>query len=642
MSDRPLHGIPMRQLDRPAPSIAVREAGGVVYLSCGITYQPGLPSLIDHLAHAAEVRPTTTFLAERDPEGRWRYLTYAGAVRDTAAVATWLIRRGFGPGSAPVMILSENSIEHALMMLGALRAGVAVVPVSPTYSLGAEFARLRYALELIEPGLIYARDASRYEAALSVAAAPARRIVAGHDFRDLLHDIDDAAVRNRRSEITDDTVAKILLTSGSTGRPKGVVNTHGNIAASVQMIRQVGEPFRADRVHTVVDWLPWHHTFGGNAQFNHVLALAGTLYIDDGRPLPGQFSATIENLRAVCPTGFSCVPSVYGLLAEALENDADLRQKFFRNLRWLSYGGALLPQPLWERMQRLAVQELGERLPFGTGWGMTETTATGVAVYWNTERTGLIGLPQPGCTVKLVPSGDRFELRIKGPQVMPRYHRADELNAAAFDDEGFFRTGDAVRWVDRTRPIEGLEFAGRMAEDFKLQSGTWVQASLVRRDLVAALQPYVADAVICAPDHAWLGALIWLTVPDSDATRAALARQVAAFNASRQGGADTIARMLVLAEPPSIEQGEVTDKRSINQRRVMERRASDVARLYADPAEPTIIVPGTNSGFKASRSDAAKSKKQSSHKKRAKKEQDSWDGSQPALASSLSYGFFLF
>ena len=431
----------MRQLDRPAPSIAVRETGGVVYLSCGITYQPGLPSLVDYLVHAAEVRPTTTFLAERDPEGQWRYLTYAAAVRDTAAVATWLMRRGFGPDSAPVMILSENSIEHALMMLGALRAGVAVVPVSPTYSLGAEFARLRYALELIEPGLIYARDASRYGAALSVAAAPARRIVAGHDFRDLLHDIDDAAVRNRRSEITDDTVAKILLTSGSTGRPKGVVNTHGNIAASVQMIRLVGEPFRADRVHTVVDWLPWHHTFGGNAQFDHVLALAGTLYIDDGRPLAGQFSATIENLRAVCPTGFSCVPSVYGLLAEALESDADLRQKFFsESALALVWRCTAASTPVGAHAASSAVQALGERLPFGTGWGMTETTATGVAVYWNTERTGLVGLPQPGCTVKLVPSGDRFELRIKGPQVMPRYYRADELNAAAFDDEGFFRT----------------------------------------------------------------------------------------------------------------------------------------------------------------------------------------------------------
>jgi len=232
-------------------------------------------------------------------------------------------------------------------------------------------------------------------------------------------------------------------------------------------------------------------------------------------------------------------------------------------------------------------------LPFGTGWGMTETTATGVAVYWNTKRTGLVGLPQPGVTLKLVPAGNRLELRIKGPHVMPSYYRADELNAAAFDEEGYFRTGDAVRWVDRDRPIEGLEFAGRLAEDFKLLSGTWVQSSLVRRDLVAALQPYVVDAVICAPDHPWLGALVWLTGAEDAATRAALASNLAAFNASRQGSADTIARLLVLKEPASFEDGEVTDKRSINQRRVMERRASEMARLYAEPIDPGIIVPAT-------------------------------------------------
>jgi feruloyl-CoA synthase len=594
MLSRPLHEYPMRTLNRPAPCVEVRGADdGIVYLTCGVPYEPGLPSLIDYLARAAEIRPTTTFLAERDVSKQWRRLTYAAAQRDSAAVASWLIRKGFGPDSAPVMILSENSIEHAQLMLGAMRAGVAVVPVSPTYSFGHDLGRLGYALELTRPALVYAADPVRFAAALEYvkAKAPDTLTIAGDAFSELLQSVDATAVAARRPQIVDGTVAKILLTSGSTGRPKGVVNTHGNIAGSMQMVRLVSEPFDPERVTTIVDWLPWHHAFGGNAQFNGVLSLAGTLYIDSGRPVPGLFDATIENLREISPTSFGCVPAAFGMLAAALEKDADLRQKFFKNMRALGYGGALLPQPIWERMQRVAVQEIGEQLPFGTGWGMTETTATGVAVYWTTKRTGLLGLPQPGAALKLVPSGDRMELRIKGPHIMSGYYRADALNAAAFDEEGYFRTGDAVRWVDPSQPIEGLEFAGRIAEDFKLLSGTWVQASIVRRDLVEALQPFVSDAVICAPDRAWLGALVWLTMPDDARLRAGLGQKLAAFNQARQGSADTIARLLILTEPPSAEAGEITDKRSINQRLVIDRRTRDVAALYADRPDPRIVAP---------------------------------------------------
>jgi feruloyl-CoA synthase len=592
MMQSPLNEYPMRMLDRPARSVEVRRAANdVVYLSCGLPYEPGLPSLIDYLARAAELRANTTFLAERDESKQWRRLTYGAAWRDSAAVATWLIRAGFGPDSAPVMILSENTIEHALLMLGAMRAGVAVVPVSPTYSFGQDLSRLAYALDLTQPSLVYAADPARYGAALAKAKAFGTLTLAGDEFSGLLQTVDAQAVAARRRLIKDGTIAKILLTSGSTGRPKGVINTHGNIAAAVHMVRLVGEPFKEDRTSTIVDWLPWHHAFGGNAQFNGILALAGTLYIDTGRPVPGRFEATIENLREISPTSFGCVPAAFGALAAALERDADLRRRFFKNMRSLGYGGALLPQPIWERMQRAAVQEIGERLPFGTGWGMTETTATGVAVYWNTERTGLLGLPLPGSMLKLVPTGDRMELRIKGPHIMSGYYGADALNAAAFDEEGYFRTGDAVRWVDPARPIEGLEFAGRLAEDFKLSSGTWVQAGVVRRDLVEALQPDVSDAVICAPDQPWLGALIWLTAPDDAKLRTGLARKLAAFNHARQGSADTIARLLILKEPPSPEAGEITDKRSINQRLVMERRANDVADLYADHMDARSIAP---------------------------------------------------
>jgi len=582
----------MRVLERPAPKIDLRTTDdGTVYLSCGIAIEAGPPSLIEYLARATELRPDSTFLAERELTGQWRRLTYKQAWRDTGAIATWLIGHGFGPNKPPVMILSENSIEHALLMLGALRAGAAAVPISPSFSFGSDLSRLGYALDLIEPGLVFAQDAKRFAAALKHAEKPGRLITSPENFAEWLRESDENLLAARRTEITSDTIAKILLTSGSTGRPKGAVNTHGNLAASVQMIRQVAEPFNPDRVHTLVDWLPWHHTFGGNAQFNGVIAAAGTMYIDNGRPLPGQFEITLENLREISPSSFGGVPAVYAMLSDALERDADLRHKFFKNLRALMYGGALLPQPLWERMQRIAVQELGERLPFGTGWGMTETSATGVAVFWNIERTGLVGLPQPGVTLKLIPSGDRMELRIRGPQIMPCYYRAPELNATAFDEEGYFKTGDAVRWVDVEKPIEGLAFAGRLAEDFKLFSGTWVQASIVRRDLVEALQPCVADAVICAPDKPWLGALVWLNGANSDVVRTALAQKLFAFNSTRQGSSNTIARLLILDEPPSAEAGEITDKRSINQRKVIERRQGVVATLYAEPLDARIIVP---------------------------------------------------
>jgi feruloyl-CoA synthase len=595
--DRPLNKIPMRKLDRPEPRIETDQfPDGTMLVRSGIPYVPGPGSLVDYLEQSAARRPDTTFLAQRATTGQWRRLSYQEAWRDSGAIATWLIKHGFGPDGPAIMILSENSIEHALLTLGALRAGAVVVPVSPTYSFGKDVAvdnepsRLGYALEMINPGLVFARG-PRYAKALASTAKPGRNLATEEQMPEWLRETDDALLSRRRAEIGPATMAKILLTSGSTGRPKGAINTHGNLAAGVQMTRLISETDDPERIYTSCNWLPWHHTFGGNASFNLVMAYAGSLYIDDGRPLPGQFQATIDNLREVAVTGFSCVPGAYGMLADALERDEDLRHKFFKNLRWLSYGGALLPQPLWDRMQRVAVQELGERLPFGTGWGMTETAACGVGVYWNTERTGLIGLPLPGVTLKLIPAGDRMEMRIKGPNIMPSYYRAPELDAQAFDEEGYFKTGDAVRWVDPQRLIEGLEFAGRIAEDFKLQSGTWVPASILRRDLVEALAPYVMDAVICAPDQSCLGALIWLTVPDSDKIRAVIAQKLAQFNGTRQGGANLIPRLLVLEQPPSAEAGEITDKRSINQRRVLEGRKKDVAVLYAEPVDPRVILP---------------------------------------------------
>jgi feruloyl-CoA synthase len=596
---------PMRALDRPPPTVSVeRRPDGTLVLSAGRALPADLPLVIDWLQRAAQRRPDVTFLAERrGPHRAWQRLTYAEAWARTGAVASWLIAQGHGPASPPVAILSDNSLENAVFLFGALRAGALVAPLSPTYSRSGDFTRLDHALSVVAPALVFAQDSNAYGAALDRAQACGARIVTvdggrGLAFGALASCSIDASVAERRLHIDADTPAKILFTSGSTGLSKGVLNTHGNLAAGAEMIRMVGEPLDDRRIAVSLDWLPWHHTWGGNANLNSIIRVAGSLYIDGGRPVPGRFQETLENLRELSPSGFGSVPASYPLLLEALERDTDLRAKFFRNMRGLGYGGALLPQESFDRLQGVATEQLGERLPFGCGWGMTETTSTGLMVYWNVERAGLLGLPQPGMIAKLVPAGDRYELRVKGPNVMPGYYKDPDANAAAFDEEGFFRTGDAARWVDEDRPVAGLVFAGRLAEEFKLASGTWVRATVLRTQLIDALQPYVRDLVIAAPDRPWLGALVWLDAAacaeagGREAWRPTLAHRLAAFNGRPGGSSTRVMRLLILDEPPSPEAGEVTDKRSLNGRRVLERRATDVARLYAEPPDPEAIVAG--------------------------------------------------
>ena len=449
--------------------------------------------------------------------------------------------------------------------------------------------------QVVEPSLVFAQDSKAYGPALDRAQARGARIVTvdgrrGLPFGALTSSSIDAAVAERRTHIGADTPAKILFTSGSTGVPKGVLNTHGNLAAGAEMVRILGEPLDDQRIAVTLDWLPWHHTWGGNANLNSIVRIAGSLYIDGGRPIPGRFEETLENLRELSPSSFGNVPMAYPLLLAALERDADLRAKFFKNMRSLGYGGALLPQESFDRLQGTATAELGERLPFGCGWGMTETTSTGLMVYWNVDRSGLLGLPQPGSLAKLVPAGDRYELRVKGPNVMVGYHGDAAATAEAFDEEGFFRTGDAARWVDEARPEAGIEFAGRVSEEFKLASGTWVRATTLRTALFDALQPYVRDLVIAAPDRPWLGALVWLDpAACTGAWRADLARRLVKFNGQRSGSSTRIRRLLPLDAPPSAADGEVTDKRSINARRVLERRASDVAKLYSEPVDSAVV-----------------------------------------------------
>jgi feruloyl-CoA synthase len=581
-----------------------RRPDGTVILSAGRPLPDDPPLVIDRLREAAERRPDTTFLAERrGPQRAWQRLTYAEAWARTGAVASWLIAQGFGPDGAPVAILSDNSLENALFLFGALRAGVLVAPISPAWSLagakGGDFERFDHAMKVVQPSLVFAQDSQAYSAALDRAAAHGARIVTidgkrGFAFGALATCSIDAAVAERRQHITRDTPAKILFTSGSTGLPRGVLTTHGNLAAALEMTRPESELVDTADGPVTLDWLPWHHTAGGNTSLNGTVRAMGTLHIDGGRPLPGRFDETIANLRELPVTYFGSVPASFPPLLDALERDLDLRRKFFRSVRALGYGGASLAQESFDRLQTLSVAERGERLPFGSGWGMTETTGIGLSVSGTVERMGLLGLPLPGFVIKLVPADDRYELRVKGPNVTPGYYNDPAANASAFDAEGFLRTGDAARWIDDAAPQAGLAFAGRLAEEFKLASGTWVHATAVRAELLAALQPDVRELVIAAPDKDWLGALIWLDPASGDA-RAALAARLAAYNARATGpgsGSSTrILRLLPLAEPPSARAGEITDKSTINMRRVRERRASDVARLYADPPDPAAILP---------------------------------------------------
>jgi feruloyl-CoA synthase len=409
-----------------------RRPDGTVILSAGRPLPDDPPLVIDRLREAAERRPDTTFLAERrGPQRAWQRLTYAEAWAKTGAVASWLIAQGYGPESPPAAILSDNSLENALFLFGALRAGVLVAPISPAWSLagakGGDFERFDHAMKVVQPSLVFAQDSQAYSAALDRAAAHGARIVTidgkrGFAFGALATCSIDAAVAERRQHITRDTPAKILFTSGSTGLPRGVLTTHGNLAAALEMTRPESELVDTADGPVTLDWLPWHHTAGGNTSLNGTVRAMGTLHIDGGRPLPGRFDETIANLRELPVTYFGSVPASFPPLLDALERDLDLRRKFFRSVRALGYGGASLAQESFDRLQTLSVAERGERLPFGSGWGMTETTGIGLSVSGTVERMGLLGLPLPGFVIKLVPADDRYELRVKGPNVTPGYY----------------------------------------------------------------------------------------------------------------------------------------------------------------------------------------------------------------------------
>ncbi|MBV8762488.1 MAG: feruloyl-CoA synthase [Deltaproteobacteria bacterium] len=522
----------------------------------------------DWLVRWATEAPQRTFLAER-ADGDWRRVSYGEALAQVRGLAQALLDAGLGP-TAPVAVLSGNSIAHALLALAAMHVGVPVAPVSPAYSLAsADHGKLRALIAMLAPGAVWAEGAAfdRAFAALGVSRFDVRAAEP------------TAAVDEAFAAIAPETVAKILFTSGSTGTPKGVVNTHRMLCANQAAIA-AGWPFLDDRPPVIVDWLPWSHTFGANHNFNMILAHGGTLYIDGGKPAPGAFDTTLANLREVPSTLYFNVPRGFDMLVAALETDDALRETFFRDLDIVFYAAAALSPATWGRLAAVA-KRAGKSPAMVSAWGSTETSPLVTQVHFPIDRAGVIGLPAPGLTLAFVPSGDKLEMRVKGPSVTPGYWIAGGgIEPAPRDAHGFYPMGDAGRLADPSEPARGVVFDGRTAENFKLTSGTWVHVGELRIALVAACSPFVADAVITGHDRDEVGALVF-AAPGHVIDDAALADGLARCNATRTGSAAKITRARVLSEPPSIDHGEITDKGYINQRAVLARRAVEVEALYA-------------------------------------------------------------
>jgi feruloyl-CoA synthase len=571
----------------------------------------------DWLVRWAQDAPQRLFLMERNPAGSWRGVTYEETLHQVRCIAAWLLANGVS-ARRPLVILSDNSIEHGLLTLAATHVGIPVIPVSPAYSLvSKDFGKLKAIQSQISAGALFVADHTRFAPALAaISDLHDGRIIAGATsgdvpdttgFAQLLQGNSGASVDAAFAAVNPDTVAKILFTSGSTGMPKGVINTQQMLCSNQQAHAQLW-PFLEDTPPVIVDWLPWNHTFGGNLNFGMILRNGGTLYIDGGRAAPGLFDTTVRNLRDVAPTIYFNVPRGYDMLVTALRNDETLRRRFFSRLQVMLTAAAALPQNLWEALTEMAVQTVGEPVPLVSAWGATETAPLATSCHFQADRTGVIGLPVPGTELKLVPNGGKLEVRVRGPNVMPGYWRQPEVTSTVFDADGFYSVGDAVRLVDEAHPDKGLIFNGRIAEDFKLSTGTWVNVGALRVKAIAALAPIAQDIVLAGHNSDSIAFMIFPNVaacrqlcgnltPDCDVYRvlahSAVRRHVkAAMDALRRegGGSSTYATAAVLmAEPPSIDGGEITDKGYINQRAVLERRADLVAKLMARPAADEVI-----------------------------------------------------
>ena len=584
---------------------------GTHYLKADQDLQAFPDRLTDRLQHWAQKKPTQTLFARRikladGKLGDWRHVTYSEAWNTARNIAQGLINRGLN-AERPVVILSENSLEHALLALGCMVAGVPFVPTSPPYSLiSQDYDKLKHVLRTVTPGLVFASDA-RYAKAIAATVSSEMEIVMDEGsvegkqvttFEALCNTPVTAKVDAAIAATGPDTIAKFLFTSGSTKLPKAVINTQRLWCANQQQMAQ-SMPILAEEPLVLVDWLPWNHTFGGNHNFGMVVFHGGTMYIDDGKPTPALMHETLRNLREIAPTVYFNVPTGFEAIALAMKTDDLLRKTLLSRVQMFFYAGAALAQPIWDSLYESQEREVGERIVMGTGLGMTESGPFGIFVTNPYVNAGDLGVPTPGLELKLVDMGGKTEVRYRGPNITPGYWRNAEETKSSFDDEGFFCTGDAVKWIDETDVHLGLKFDGRIAEDFKLATGTFVSVGPLRGKIIAAGAPYIQDVVLTGINLKEVGAMVFPTpavralsgmaadAPMADVLGSApvlaqFQKIIDELAKTATGSANRIARMCLLSEPPTIDKGEITDKGSINQRSVLTHRSDTVAALHED------------------------------------------------------------
>ena len=584
---------------------------GTHYLKADQDLQAFPERLTDRFQHWAQKKPGQTLFARRvkladGSLGDWRHITYAEAWNTARNIAQGLINRGLN-AERPVVILSENSLEHALLALGCIVAGVPFVPTSPPYSLiSQDYDKLKHVLRTVTPGMVFASDA-RYAKAIAATVSSNMEIVMNEGgvegkqvttFDALCSTPATAQVDAAIEATGPDTIAKFLFTSGSTKLPKAVINTQRLWCANQQQMAQ-SMPILAEEPLVLVDWLPWNHTFGGNHNFGMVVFHGGTMYIDDGKPTPALMHETLRNLREIAPTVYFNVPTGFEAIALAMKTDDLLRKTLLSRVQMFFYAGAALAQPIWDSLYESQEREVGERIVMGTGLGMTESGPFGIFVTNPYVNAGDLGVPTPGLELKLVDMGGKTEVRYRGPNITPGYWRNAEETKSSFDDEGFFCTGDAVKWIDETDVHLGLKFDGRIAEDFKLATGTFVSVGPLRGKIIAAGAPYIQDVVLTGINLKEVGAMVFTTpavralsgmaadapladVLSSEPVLAQFQTVINELAKTATGSANRIARMCLLSEPPTIDKGEITDKGSINQRAVLSHRADTVAALHEE------------------------------------------------------------
>jgi feruloyl-CoA synthase len=600
----------------PRDYLIERKPDGTIYIRSPHKLGPYVTKITERLEHWAEKAPDRVFLAQRDERGNWRKITYSETLKATRAIGEALLKRNVS-AERPVAILSGNDIEHALLGLAAMYVGVPYVPISPAYSLiSNDFGKLKHVFNLLTPGLVFASDGKVFERAIkNVVPADMDVIVtrnppAGRKttlIADLLATKPTQAVDAAYAKVGPDTIAKILFTSGSTGMPKGVINSQRMWCSNQAMI-QSQLVFFLDEPPVILDWSPWHHTASGNHNFGFVLYNGGTYYIDEGKPAPGAIETTVKNLREIATNWYFTVPKGYEALLPYFRTDAELRKIFFSRLKVLWFAGAALSQSVFDEMQELAQAGCGERILFLTGLGSTETAPMALARMWQSKDSTNMGLPVPGVELKLVPNGGKLEARVRGLNIMPGYWREPELTAKSFDEEGFYKLGDAVKFEDPNDPGAGLLFDGRVAEDFKLATGTWVSVGPLRARFLTHFEPYVRDVVVAGGDRDEIAALIFPALEAVRQLAGAAAdapmdkvlsdpkvmkefrARLTSFARSATGSSNRITRAILLAELPSLDAGEMTDKGSINQRAVLTRRANLVEELYSPLPSPRVLV----------------------------------------------------